>query len=115
MLKTNVGHSNFRCYLKKIISSNITAFEPGTLASLLLAHVGSVTGFLDDSIGGRIFGNFFTTRHVCVVIHAEIDIDGYGTFRHFKRVRSTRLLTNLEQHVNEMMTSFRIFNGPIFL
>ena len=24
------------------------------------------------SIGGRIFGNFFATRHVCVVIHAEI-------------------------------------------
>ena len=24
------------------------------------------------SIGGRIFGNFFVTRHVCVVIHAEI-------------------------------------------
>ena len=23
------------------------------------------------SIGGRIFGNFFATRHVCVVIHAE--------------------------------------------
>ena len=24
-------------------------------------------------IGGRIFGNFFATRHECVVIHAEID------------------------------------------
>ena len=24
------------------------------------------------SKGGRIFGNFFATRHVCVVIHAEI-------------------------------------------
>ena len=24
------------------------------------------------SIGGRIFGNFFATRHVCVVIHANI-------------------------------------------
>ena len=24
------------------------------------------------SIGGRIFGNFLATRHVCVVIHAEI-------------------------------------------
>ena len=24
------------------------------------------------SIGGMIFGNFFATRHVCVVIHAEI-------------------------------------------
>ena len=24
------------------------------------------------SIGGRIFCNFFVTRHVCVVIHAEI-------------------------------------------
>ena len=24
------------------------------------------------SIGGRVFGIFFTTRHVCVVIHAEI-------------------------------------------
>ena len=39
------------------------------------------------SIGGRIFGNFFDTifSHLCVVIHAEIgNIDGYGTFRHFK-------------------------------
>ena len=42
------------------------------------------------SIGGRIFGSFFATRHVCVVIYAEIgiNIDGYGTFRHFKRVRN---------------------------
>ena len=24
------------------------------------------------STGGRIFGNVFVTRHVCVVIHAEI-------------------------------------------
>ena len=24
------------------------------------------------SIGGRIFGNCFATRHVCIVIHAEI-------------------------------------------
>ena len=24
------------------------------------------------SIGGRSFGNCFATRHVCVVIHAEI-------------------------------------------
>ena len=31
------------CYLKKIISSDITAFEPGTLASLLVEHVGNVT------------------------------------------------------------------------
>ena len=23
------------------------------------------------SIGGRIFGNFFATRHMCVIIHAE--------------------------------------------
>ena len=38
------------------------------------------------SIGGKIFGNFFAIRHVCVVIHAEIvkKNDGYGTFRHFK-------------------------------
>ena len=38
------------------------------------------------SIGGRIFGDFFVTRHVCLVIHAEIGkkIDGYGTFRHFE-------------------------------
>ena len=35
--------SNFLCYLKKIISSEITAFEPGTLASLLVEHVGNVT------------------------------------------------------------------------
>ena len=41
---TNVGHSNFRCYLKKIIS-DITAFEPCTLslASLLVEHIGNVT------------------------------------------------------------------------
>ena len=29
------------CNLKKIISSDITAFEPGTLASLLIEHVDS--------------------------------------------------------------------------
>ena len=39
MPKTNVGHSNFR----KIISSEITAFEPDTLASLLVEHVGNLT------------------------------------------------------------------------
>ena len=33
----------YRCYLKKIKSSDITAFEPGTLASLLVEHVGNVT------------------------------------------------------------------------
>ena len=61
------------CYFQKIISSDITAFEPGTLASLLVEHVGNVTvDFKLISIGGRIFGNFFATRHVCVVIHAEI-------------------------------------------
>ena len=43
VLQTNVGHSNFRCYFLKIISSDITAFEPGTLASLLVEHVGNVT------------------------------------------------------------------------
>ena len=39
-----VGHSNFRCVMKKkIISSDITAFEQGTLASLMVEHVGNVT------------------------------------------------------------------------
>ena len=38
------------------------------------------------SIGGRIFEKKFATRHVCVVIHADIGkkFDGYGTFRNFK-------------------------------
>ena len=42
------------------------------------------------SIGGRIFGNLFATRHVCVVNYAEIGKKnyGYGTFSHFKRVRN---------------------------
>ena len=31
------------CNLKKIKSSDTTAFEPGTLASLLVEHVDSVT------------------------------------------------------------------------
>ena len=58
---------------KKIISSDITAFEPGTLASLLVEHVGNVTvDFEMISVGRRIFDNFFATRHVCIVIHAEI-------------------------------------------
>ena len=35
------------------------------------------------SIDERIFGNFFTTKHVCVVIHA-VNIDGHDTFSHFK-------------------------------
>ena len=45
VLQTNVWHSNFRyvIYKKKIKSSDITAFEPGTLASLLVEHVGNVT------------------------------------------------------------------------
>ena len=61
------------CNYKKIISSDMTAFEPGTLASLLVEHVGNVTvDFYMITIGRRIFGNFFATRHVCVVIHAEI-------------------------------------------
>ena len=40
------------------------------------------------SIDGRIFCSFFATRHVCIVIYAEIDIniDGYGTFRHLKEL-----------------------------
>ena len=36
------------CYFFFKSSSDITAFEPGTLASLLVEHVGNVTGFLDD-------------------------------------------------------------------
>ena len=61
------------CNLKKIISSDITAFKQGTLASLLVGHVGNVTVDCSMiSIGGRIVGKFFATRHVCVVIHAEI-------------------------------------------
>ena len=61
------------CNLKKIISSDITAFELGTLANLLVEHVGNVTvDFSMISIGGRIVSNFFATRHMCVVIHAEI-------------------------------------------
>ena len=48
------------CNLKKIISSDITAFEPGTSASLLVEHVGSVTVvFSMISLGGRIVGSFF--------------------------------------------------------
>ena len=31
------------------------------------------------SMGGKILAIVFSTRHVCVVIHAEID--GYGTAR----------------------------------
>ena len=34
------------------------------------------------SIGGSVFGNFFTTRHMCIVIHVKIG--GHGMFRHFK-------------------------------
>ena len=55
------------CYLKKLISSDITAFEPGTLASLLVEHVGNVTGFLDDFNRRKDFWQFFR-----LVIHAEI-------------------------------------------
>ena len=47
VLQTNVGNSNLRCNLKKIISADITAFEPGTSASSLVEHVDSVTGFLE--------------------------------------------------------------------
>ena len=43
VLQTNEGHSNFRCVIFKKSSSDITAFEPGTLASLLVEHVGNVT------------------------------------------------------------------------
>ena len=60
------------CYLKKIISSDITAFEPGTFASLLVEHVGNVTGFLGDFNWRKDFWQFFATMHVCVVIHEEI-------------------------------------------
>ena len=42
VLHTNVGHSNFRCVIKKK-STDMTVFEPGTLASLLVEHVGNVT------------------------------------------------------------------------
>ena len=34
-----------------------------------------------------------------------VNIDGYGTFSHFKRVKKYVLLTKLDQHVNEMMTT----------
>ena len=45
--------------LKKIISSDITAFEPGTLASLLVEHVGNVTVVFEMiSIGGMILAIF---------------------------------------------------------
>ena len=61
------------CYFPKIISFDITAFEPGILASLLVKHIGNVTmDFYMISIGGRILGHFFATRHVCIVIHVEI-------------------------------------------
>ena len=43
VLQTNVVHRNFRCVIKKIISADMTAFKPGTLASLLVEHVGNVT------------------------------------------------------------------------
>ena len=33
-----------------------------------------------------------------------VNIDGYGTFRHFKRVRNITL-TKRDQHVNWMMTT----------
>ena len=70
------------CYLKKIISSDITAFEPGTLTSLHVEHVGNVTvDFYMISMGGRIFGNFFATRKVCIVIHAEIGKNFTGMTR----------------------------------
>ena len=40
VLQTNVGHIHLdMCNYKKIISSDITAFEPGTLANLLVEHV----------------------------------------------------------------------------
>ena len=53
------------CYFQKIISSDITAFEPGTLASLLVEHVGSVIvycGFLDDFNRRKDFWQFFRNK-----------------------------------------------------
>ena len=37
-------------------------------------------------IGGRIFVIFLAIRHVCVVIHANIE--GYRIYRHITRVRN---------------------------
>ena len=50
------------CYFQKIISSDITAFEPGTLANLLVEHVGSVPGFLDDFNRRKDFWQFFRNK-----------------------------------------------------
>ena len=58
------------------------------------------------SIGGRIFGIFFATRHVCIVIHAEIGkkITGISMARS-GILNEYETLTKLDQHVNEMMTT----------
>ena len=63
MPKTNLGHSNFRyVLLKKIISSEINAFEPDTLASLVVEHVGNLTGFLDDFNWRKDFWQFVRNK-----------------------------------------------------
>ena len=46
------------CNFQIIISSDITAFEPGTLASLLIENVCNVTGFLDDFNRRKDFWEF---------------------------------------------------------
>ena len=53
------------CYFQKIISSDITAFEPGTLASLLVEHVDSVNVDLGDFNRRKDFWQFF--RHKACV------------------------------------------------
>ena len=66
VLHTNVGNSNFRYVLfSKNISSDITAFEQGTLASLLVEHIGNVTGFLDDFNRWKEFWPFFSQQGTC--------------------------------------------------
>ena len=40
-------------------------------------------------IGGRIFVILLATRHVCIVIYANIvNIEGYRTYRHITKVRN---------------------------
>ena len=76
----------------------------GTLASLLVEHVVSVTvDFEMISLGGRIVGNFYATRHVCVVIHADIGKLLTGMAR--SGILNELELRYFDQHVNEMMTT----------
>ena len=56
------------------------------------------------SIGRRIFSNFFTTRHMCVVIHAEIGKNlRVWHVQAFKMSYKYETLNKLDQHVNEIM------------